>query len=69
MAYPDDINSIDAAAASMINTSCCNQTLAMAYVLPQSWGDLYDESLALKKGTLFPDLDKPFTGRKQVRHE
>ncbi|MBQ3195078.1 MAG: spore coat associated protein CotJA [Clostridia bacterium] len=42
--------------------------LAMAYVPDQCWGDLYDETLALQRGTLFADLDKPFTGRKQVRN-
>lgn len=42
--------------------------IGMAYVPDQCWCDLYDESVALQRGTLFPDLDKPFTGRKQVRH-
>ena len=45
-----------------------NWVLAMAYVPWQEWGDLYDEELALQRGTLFADLDKPFTGRKQVHH-
>lgn len=42
--------------------------LAMAYVPTQEWNDIYSEDLALCKGTLFPELDKPFLGRKQVRH-
>lgn len=42
--------------------------LAMAYVPWQEWGDLYDEEQALKNGTLFRELNKPFLGRKQVRH-
>ncbi len=42
--------------------------LAMAYVPVQEWDDIYSEDVALCNGTLFPDLDKPFLGRKQVRH-
>ena len=45
-----------------------NWALAMAYVPWQEWGALYDEEQALCRGTLFPDLDKPFLGGKQVRH-
>lgn len=37
--------------------------LAMAYVPFQQYGDLYDETRALEAGTLFADLDKPFTGK------
>ena len=39
-----------------------NWPLAMAYVPWQQWCDLYDETKALERGTLFPDLDKPFLG-------
>lgn len=67
MAYLDELANIDAQVTAALVGSDCSQVLAMAYVPIQSWGDLYDESLALTKGTLFPDLDKPFTGRKQVR--
>lgn len=42
--------------------------VAMAYVPNQEWGDIYDEGTALMQGTLFPELYKPFTGRKQVRN-
>ncbi len=42
--------------------------LAMAYVPWQEWGELYSEEAALRNGTLFPDLDKPFLGRKQVKN-
>ena len=42
--------------------------VAMAYVPWQEWGELYDEEKALARGTLFPDLDKPFLGRKQVHN-
>ena len=37
--------------------------LAMAYVPMQEYGVLYDPADALTAGTLFPDLDKPFTGK------
>lgn len=35
--------------------------LAMAYVPIQSWGDTYSASRALCRGTLFPQLDLPFS--------
>lgn len=35
---------------------------AMAYVPMQPWGKLYDFEQALKRGTLFPNLDLPFRG-------
>ena len=37
--------------------------LAMSYVPMQSFGEVYDEHEALKRGTLFPELDKPFYGK------
>ncbi|MBQ4534603.1 MAG: spore coat associated protein CotJA [Ruminococcus sp.] len=39
-----------------------NTPLAMAYVPYQQWGQVNDESEALSKGTLFPELDFPFSG-------
>lgn len=36
--------------------------IAMCYVPWQRWGDLYDPCKALKCGTLFPVLSKPFAG-------
>lgn len=38
--------------------------LGMAYVPIQEFDDLYDEELALRKGTLFAPLDLPFLGRR-----
>ncbi len=35
---------------------------AMAYVPWQHWGDIYEPCKALKRGTLFAILDKPFKG-------
>ena len=37
-------------------------SLAMCYVPWQKWGELYDPCKALKCGTLFPVLNKPFGG-------
>ena len=37
--------------------------LAMAYVPMQRWADVYSENDALCRGTLFPELDKPFHGK------
>ena len=39
--------------------------LAMAYVPFQALGSTYDPEQALASGTLFPDLNKPFLGRKE----
>ncbi len=36
------------------------QHLSIASVPIQSWGPIYDGPLALKKGTIFQDLDMPF---------
>ena len=41
---------------------CPNMVLAMAYVLDQTWETPYEVNEALKRGTLFPSLDKPFLG-------
>lgn len=38
--------------------------LAMFYVPVQEWTDVYDTDTALKRGTLFPCLDKPFIGER-----
>ena len=36
---------------------------AMAYVPWQELHTTYDPEKALRRGTIFPELDKPFTGR------
>ena len=36
------------------------QHLAIASIPMQPWGQLYDAPTALKKGTVFQDLDMPF---------
>lgn len=35
--------------------------LATAYVPPQVFRDMYNLTEALNKGTLFPELDRPYT--------
>ena len=34
--------------------------LAMSYIYFQQWGETSNPETALQRGTLFPDLDKPF---------
>jgi hypothetical protein len=42
-----------------------HRPLAMAYVMPQPQiSNTYPAAEAVRKGTLFPELDKPFTGRR-----
>ena len=36
------------------------EKLAIAAVPVQEWGDVYDREEALKRGTVFPELDLPF---------
>lgn len=38
--------------------------IAMAYVPYQPLDTVYEQETALKNGTLFPNLDKPFLGKK-----
>lgn len=37
--------------------------VAMAYVRWQRLDEMYEPCTALERGTLFPELDKPFCGR------
>lgn len=41
--------------------------LTMAYVPLQRLGQVYEEEKALSCGTLFPELDKPFIGKRWVK--
>lgn len=40
------------------------KVLGMAYVPWQHWKQTYECCQSLKKGTIFPELDKPFYGRR-----
>lgn len=47
------------------NNSCIDSLpLTMAYVPMQAFGTQYDPEAGLCRGTIFPDLDKPFVGCK-----
>ncbi len=65
----DPISSQMASANAQRFDSCSDpfpMALAMAYVRYQQWGTTYDPETALHRGTLFPDLDKPFIGEEAV---
>ena len=50
---------------STINPCIDTLPLTMAYVPMQSWGQVYDLETGLQKGTIFPDLYKPFYGARR----
>lgn len=41
-------------------------SFAMAYVPLQSWNQTYDPMVGLDRGTVFPELDKPFLGKEAL---
>lgn len=41
-------------------------SFAMAYVPLQSWEKTYDPAVAIDRGTVFPELDKPFLGKEAL---
>jgi len=45
-----------------MNSCIDNMPLAMAYVPMQKWKNVYNNDVALKRGTIFPELDLPFLG-------
>ncbi len=48
--------------------SCIDKfPVGMAYVPWQNWNQIYEFDKALHRGTLFPELDKPFIGRRACR--
>lgn len=44
-------------------------SLAMAFVPSQRWQNIYETNVALARGTIFADLDKPFIGEEAVCHD
>ena len=44
-------------------------SFAMAYVPLQSWEKTYDPSVGFDRGTIFPELDKPFIVKEAVPHD
>ena len=59
------------ASASDCNTACSQtearqpMALAMAYVPWQRWQETYPLEEGLHRGTIFPELDLPFEGKKK----
>ena len=51
------------------NQSDDDKSLAMVYIPFQKWQKLYSEEVALNRGTLFSELDKPFIGEEAVSNE
>ena len=55
----------------VVTPSACNQMchypIAMAYVPIQTFQSTYDLNCALEVGTIFPELHKPFCGKRCVR--
>lgn len=47
----------------MPQDGCAGMPIAMAYVPWQHFHKSYEPQKALMAGTIFPELDKPFTGR------
>lgn len=51
-------------------TACenvCAYPIAMAYVPPQTFQTTFDLNQSLEVGTIFPELHKPFCGKRCVR--
>ena len=49
------------------NQEIDNKPIAMAYVPWQKWRMLYEPKEALKRGTLFKELDLPFEAAKECK--
>lgn len=47
--------------------ACGEYPVGMGYVPWQEFRDLYDSEKGLHAGTMFAELDKPFTGRRTFR--
>lgn len=41
-------------------------SVGMAYVPYQVWQNVYDPQVAIERGTIFEELDKPFIGERAV---
>lgn len=63
----DFFTAVSSGAVESKNVDCINSLpLAMAYVPIQKWREIYGSDVALDRGTLFSELDKPFLGRRAV---
>ena len=52
--------SADRRAQPSATMECQNLPLAMAWFADQKFGSIYDPETAMERGTLFPELDKPW---------
>ncbi len=52
-----------------ILNGACKQELTMVFIENQAFGKEYEKDIALMRGTLFPDLDKPLTEKEVARFE
>ena len=57
-AYPGD---------NCSNYDCNRWEIGMGYVPLQKMGEVYEPAQALRTGTLFPELEKPFMARPMAR--
>ncbi len=65
-------NPTDSQFVNMMGKDDCNTQascidslpLAMAYVPRQKWTTTYEPDVGLDNGTIFPELNLPFTGRR-----
>lgn len=67
MAYRQkaDVTNLDMDVNSTASSETNNKfPIAMAYVPWQNWDKVYDPEAALKVGTIFPDLYKPYYGKR-----
>lgn len=44
-------------------------SLAMAYIPYQQWNTTYEPALGFQRGTIFPELDKPFVGEEAISND
>lgn len=59
-----DCHSIDARMSCPPKASLQNKPVAMAYVPWQYFNQTYEPDQALMCGTIFPELNKPFLGKR-----
>lgn len=59
----DQVNQANQCGPQPRQTECSWQTPGMAYVPWQQFTRAYEPKRALQAGTIFPELDKPFTGK------
>lgn len=47
---------------TIVPHNCDDMVLAMAYVPAQQWNTLFEMEEGFARGTVFPELEKPFMG-------